>query len=41
MHNIYMSMAQFSSPSHNTPLDLSHQISLLAIAMITSKARAA
>jgi aerobic C4-dicarboxylate transport protein len=36
--NIYMSMAAvFLAQATNTPLDLSHQISLLAIAMITSK----
>ncbi|MDD5139748.1 MAG: dicarboxylate/amino acid:cation symporter [Verrucomicrobiales bacterium] len=36
--NIYMAMAAvFLAQATNTPLDLSHQISLLLIAMITSK----
>lgn len=36
--NIYMAMAAvFLAQATNTPLDLSHQISLLVVAMITSK----
>ena len=36
--NIYMSMAAvFLAQATNTPLDLNHQLSLLAVAMITSK----
>jgi aerobic C4-dicarboxylate transport protein len=36
--NIYMSMAAvFLAQATNTPLDLSHQISLLLVAMVTSK----
>jgi len=36
--NIYMAMAAvFLAQATNTPLDLSHQISLLLVAMITSK----
>ena len=40
--NIYMAMAAvFLAQATNTPLDLKHQISLLVVAMITSKAPAA
>jgi aerobic C4-dicarboxylate transport protein len=36
--NIYLSMAAvFLAQATNTPLDLSHQISLLLVAMLTSK----
>ena len=40
--NIYMAMAAvFLAQATNTPLDLSHQISLLLVAMLTSKGAAA
>ena len=40
--NIYMAMAAiFLAQATNTPLDLRHQISLLLVAMITSKGAAA
>src|SRR5207253_1236810 len=36
--NIYMTMAAvFLAQATNTPLDLTHQVSLLVVAMITSK----